>query len=558
MLPPLPASLNPLPFFRSLLRTSASRTASPARSRRAPPALTRACAAVLATCALASVQPAFAQPAVGEPSDVGREPAINVTTVLPPSVMAGLAEAHVPLSSFSAVIEKIGDRQPSLAVNAGQPMKPASTMKLVTTYTGLSLLGPDYRWRTSAYTTGQVDAAGVLHGDLYIKGTGDPKLVPEQLVDLVQKIRAAGISRIDGALVLDKSEFDPSTRDLPPFDGDASAPYNVGPDPLLYAYKSLVITTTPSRTGVEINVLPPLAQLRIDNRLRLRGGACTGVDLTPQITHDPDGAITATFSGPYPIRCGERGVNMAAPLTHSEFFAGGFLALWQQAGGSFGGTVREGVVPPDAHLVAVHESPPLADVVHEINKLSNNTMARNLFLTLGAVEGKPPSTPDKAADVVRAFLHRSGIDMPELILQNGCGLSDVERVSALSLANLLQAANASPVAQPFIDSLPVPGVDGTMRHRLVNEPIEGKAHIKTGTLRDVRAVAGYVAAANGETYVVVSIINGPHAEAARAAHDSLLEWVYQGMPEERPVTVEAHPKRVPHRWRRRPHPRVTH
>lgn len=479
------------------------------------------------------------------PPEGARVPTVNVSTVLPPSVMEGLEQAHVPLSSVSVVIEKVGDRQPSVAVNAGQPMMPASTMKLVTTWSGLSMLGADYRWKTSAYTDGEVDASGTLHGNLYIKGTGDPKLVPEELIDLVQKIRATGIVRIEGALVLDKSEFDPSTRDLPSFDGDESAPYNVGPDPLMYAFKSVSFTFSPSREGVSIDVVPPVAQWQIDNRIRERPGKCGGLLPSPQVTPGANGVVTASFSGNYALRCGERTLNMAAPVNHSTFFADGFLALWQQAGGSFSGETREGVVPPHARLLGVHLSPPLADIVRDINKFSNNVMARNLFLTLGAVEEKPPATTAKAATAVTTFLRKSGIYMPELVLDNGCGLSREEHISALSLANLLQAANASPVAQPFIDSLPIAGVDGTMRNRLHNVGVDGNAHIKTGTLRDVRAIAGYVAAQNGESWIVVSLINDPHAEAARAAHDSLLEWVYQGMPEEKPVYVDPHPKRAP-------------
>jgi D-alanyl-D-alanine carboxypeptidase/D-alanyl-D-alanine-endopeptidase (penicillin-binding protein 4) len=496
--------------------------------------------ATLAWAAFGGASPAFAQPAAAP-----RTPAVNVSTVLPPSVMIGLERAHVPLSDVSVVVEKVGDRSPSVAVNATQPMMPASTMKLVTTWTGLSMLGPDFRWQTSAYTTGTVDPTGVLHGDLYIKGTGDPKLVPEELIDLVQKIRAAGISRIDGALVLDKTEFDPSTRDLPPFDDDASAPYNVGPDPLMYAFKSLSFTLAPTRGGVSIDVIPPMANLQIDNHIRMRGGACRGVMPTPHFDQGANGALVASFDGTYAIHCGERSMDMAAPVDHSQFFADGFLALWQQAGGSFDGAVRDGQVPAGAKLVAVHDSPPLGDVVHDINKFSNNVMARNLFLTIGAKAGPLPSTTAKSAAAVTAYLRRNGISMPELQLDNGCGLSRTEHVSALSLTNLLQAANVSPVAQVFVDSLPIAGVDGTMRNRLGHEPVVGNAHIKTGTLRDVRSIAGYVAAANGQTYIVVSLINDPRAEEARAAHDALLEWVYQGMPEESPVYVEPHPKRVP-------------
>ena len=471
---------------------------------------------------------AFAAPA--DARKLRHRPSVSVSTELPPSVMRGLAQAHVPLSSVSVVIERIGSPTPVVAVNAAKPMLPASTMKLVTTYAGLEMLGPDYRWRTRAYADGTVDANGVLHGDLYIQGTGDPKLVPEELIDLVDRIRKAGINGIDGALVLDKRFFDPSTRDLPAFDDDVTAPYNVGPDPLLYAFKSLSFTLTPSSDGaVAIDVVPPLAQLKIDNELRVRPGACTGAEAaTPSVTPEGDGTVEALFSGDYPLRCGARTVNLAV-LDHTAFFAGGFLALWRQEGGTFNGTTREGTLPVGARLVATHEGPVLGDIVRDINKFSNNVMARNLFLTIGAVADKPPGTPEKSAQAIGQFLRTHGLAMPELTLLNGAGLSREERVSALSLADLLQSANASPVAQVFVASLPVAGIDGTMRNRLRHDPVLGNAHIKTGTLRDVRAIAGYVAAANGETYVVVSLINDEHAAAARAAHDALLDWVYRGL-----------------------------
>ncbi|SIT72650.1 D-alanyl-D-alanine carboxypeptidase / D-alanyl-D-alanine-endopeptidase (penicillin-binding protein 4) [Burkholderia sp. b13] len=461
---------------------------------------------------------------------------------LPAPVMAGLARARVPLSSVSVVVQRVNDRQPLLAWNASKRMLPASTMKLVTTYAGLSILGPNYRWRTSAYRDGSIDASGILHGNLYIQGTGDPKLVPEELIDLVDKIHKQGITTLDGDLVLDKRWFDASTHNLPAFDNNTDSPYNVGPDPLLYAFKSLSFKLNPSPNGdVAIDVTPALAQLKIVNQLRKTRGACTGVlqSVTPAITPTPQGIVQAVFSGDYPTRCGARTVNMAA-LDHSSFFAGGFLALWKQTGGTFTGKVREGATPSNAQLVATHRGIELSTIVNDINKLSNNTMTRNLFLSIGAVGARPiashipvtlappvPSTPARSAQVIRDFLAKSGLAMPELQLDNGSGLSRNEYVSAASMAKLLVAANASPVAQAFVASLPIAGVDGTMRHRLTGAPVGGNARIKTGTLRDVRAIAGYVAAANGESYVVVSFINDPRAAAARQAHDALLEWVYQ-------------------------------
>lgn len=449
---------------------------------------------------------------------------------LPASVLVALQRAKVPASAMSVVVERVGDPEPLIAWNASRPMLPASTMKLVTTFSGLSILGPDFRWRTTAYADGPVDPDGTLQGNLYIKGTGDPKLVPEELIDLVDKIRRAGIKRVAGGLVLDKSYFAPSTRDLPSFDDDASAPYNVGPDPLLYAFKAVSFTVTPGDDGkIAVDVLPPLANLSIDNQLYEGTGSCgaAAAAARPTLSAGSGGIMTASFAGDYPLRCGARTTNLAI-LDHTTFFARGFLALWQQDGGTIAGPVSEGKVPTTARPLAVHHSPVLGSVVYDINKFSNNVMARNLFLTIGAVAGKPPATPEQSSRAIHAFLQKSGIAMPDLDIENGSGLSREEHVSAQSLAALLQAANASPVAQAFIDSLPIAGIDGTMKNRLTNAGVLGNAHIKTGTLRDVRAIAGYVAGADGQSYIVVSFINDDRAEGARAAHDTLLEWIYAG------------------------------
>jgi len=450
-------------------------------------------------------------------------------SVLPAPVALALARAHVPPSAISVLVVRAGSNKPVLEMNAQRAMSPASTMKLITTFSGLSILGPGYRWKTSAYAQGPVDN-GILHGNLYIVGTGDPKLVPEELIDLVQKIHAAGITGVDGSLVLDKHNFDVSTRDAGPYDDEVLAPYNVGPDPLLYAFKSLSFTLSPEHgRAVAIDVIPPLDNLKIVNDLHLTNGRCVGEMVTPVVTQAADGSARAVFDGKYPLSCGEREANLAA-LDHSVFFADGFLALWKQTGGTFQGSISEGITPPDAREVAVHESPVLSDIVRDINKFSNNVMARNLFLTIGEVSGHKPSTLAGSAQQVEQFLHRSGLPMTDLVLENGSGLSHDERISAASMADLLQVANASPVAQAYVDSLPIVGVDGTMLNRLVNSGIEGNAHIKTGTLRDVRAIAGYVGTASGDGYIVVSFINDPHAEGARAAHDALLQWVYQDAP----------------------------
>ncbi|MBL8488981.1 MAG: D-alanyl-D-alanine carboxypeptidase, partial [Rhodocyclaceae bacterium] len=171
----------------------------------------------------------------------------------------------------------------------------------------------------------------------------------------------------------------------------------------------------------------------------------------------------------------------------------------------------------------------LADVVRDINKFSNNVMARQLFLTLGA-NGGGPATADRAEAAIKAWLEAKNLRMPELVLENGSGLSRRERMSADSLARLLAAAWKSPVMPEFISSLPLTAVDGTMQRRLKTNAVAGQAHIKTGTLEGVKTMAGYVLDRAGRRQIVVLLVNHPNAAAAQPAQDALLQWVYERSP----------------------------
>ncbi|WP_320535173.1 D-alanyl-D-alanine carboxypeptidase/D-alanyl-D-alanine endopeptidase [Robbsia andropogonis] len=445
---------------------------------------------------------------------------------LPPTVMRGLALGHLPVSSISALVIRLDTDQRVLDYNTQRPMAPASTMKTLTTYAALSLLGANFRWTTSAFVDGPIQN-GVLNGNLYIEGTGDPFLVPEQLTDLINQIRAAGITRINGDLVLDKNYFDPSTASADIIDDSTDAPYNVGPDALLYAFKSLTINVDPDVDGhAQVTITPPLSQLRVTNNIRPFRGPCRSTAAAqPHISNGPDGTLNVSFEGPLSLRCGPMQNNIAV-MDHTRFFSGGFLALWQQAGGTFNGSIREATIPVAARRIAAHQSPPLTDIVKSMNKVSNNTMARNIYLTIGAVAYKPPATLEGADIAVKRWLRRSKIGDDGIVVDNGSGLARDARISTETMGEMLQSAFHSPVAQPLIDSLPTVGVDGTMRHRLVHSPIAGHAQIKTGTLSNVRAIAGYVFAANGHPYLVVSFINDPRSSLGGAAHDALLDWVY--------------------------------
>jgi D-alanyl-D-alanine carboxypeptidase/D-alanyl-D-alanine-endopeptidase (penicillin-binding protein 4) len=439
----------------------------------------------------------------------------------PEAYLAKLAAARIPADAAAVVVMPLDEGALRWTANDRKPMNPASTMKLVTTYSALHLLGPAFTFRTELLADGPVTAEA-LRGDLYVRGGGDPHLVIENLWQMVARLRGFGIRDIRGDLVLDKSVFGPLAHDPGEFDGEEGRAYNVGPDALLLNFKSVAITFVPDAAAklVRVVVVPEVAGLKAPRTVAAVDGGCG--DWRGKLRADINDPMNIRFGGVYPLACGERAIYLGA-LEHTNYFAAVFRALWERQGGTWTGKVREAKVSATARLVAVQESPPLAMLIRDINKFSNNVMTQQLFLTMGAAGGEPGS-PARGANAVRSLLAARGIDAPGLILENGCGLSRVERISAGSLANVLADAWKSQWMAELMASLPISGVDGTMKSRDV--PV-GAAHMKTGLLEDTRAVAGYVLAASGRRYVVVAIINHHNARYGTGAHDALLELVYQ-------------------------------
>jgi D-alanyl-D-alanine carboxypeptidase/D-alanyl-D-alanine-endopeptidase (penicillin-binding protein 4) len=293
-------------------------------------------------------------------------------------------------------------------------------------------------------------------------------------------------------------------------------------------FKAIAVQFAPELDSrrVRITAEPPLAPVEIINKVTLTEGACgdwpSRLGVEPQNTMESGRLV---FTGTYARDCGERARNFSV-LGHRAYVGALFTVLWRELGGGITGTARDGQTPAGARLLVSAKSPSLSEVVRDINKYSNNVMARQLFLTLGGSVQGGPATADKARSVVRQWLVDRGLSIPELSIENGSGLSRSDRISARSLAALLVAAFTGPVMPEFAASLPLVAVDGTMRKRLGQADVAGRAHIKTGSLNDVRAIAGYVLDARGRRSVVVFIVNHPRAAAAQAAQDALLKWVY--------------------------------
>jgi serine-type D-Ala-D-Ala carboxypeptidase/endopeptidase (penicillin-binding protein 4) len=453
--------------------------------------------------------------------------AVAVAGGLPPPVEQALQRAHVPREALVAVVQDTGSGAQRLAWQAERPVNPASLTKLVTTYAALDILGPSWTWNTPVWLDGTLRHAGpegVLDGDLVIQGRGDPTLVLERIWLLLRHVRQLGVREIRGDIVLDRGAFEVAESPPGGFDGEALRPYNVDADALLLNYKSLLLTFTPdaAQGRASVGSEPPLAGVRVDDSVALSDAPCA--DWHAALRADWSDAGRVRFAGSFPASCGEKlwSVAYAEPKSYN---ARALAGLWAELGGVLSGGVRDGVAPASAPSFEV-ASPPLADVVRDINKYSNNVMAQQLFLTLGLMQ-RGAGTPDNAREVLREWLAgRLGAAAEDTLLDNGSGLSRETRLSAQVFARLLQQAWASPVMPELIASLPVSGLDGTLRRS--QAPL-GRAHLKTGSLRDVAGVAGYVLGASGRRQVVVAIINHPNANAARPALDALVQWAAQDL-----------------------------
>ncbi len=448
------------------------------------------------------------------------------TAALPPEVAAAMDRARVPREALSAVVQELGrPGAPRLSWQAQAAVNPASLMKLFTTYAALDLLGPAWTWSTPVWLQGALPSgsSGAFEGDVVIKGSGDPKLVVERVWLLLRRLRQLGVREIRGDIVLDRSAFEVPEQSPADFDGEALRPYNVRADALLLNYKALSFTFTPDPAhGVAvISTEPALEGVRADVRVPLAAGvgATQCNDWRSALQADFSDPLRLRFKGLYSPACGEKQwpVAYADPARYNERLLAG---LWAEMGGKLTGSVRDGIAPATAPTFEL-ASPPLAEVIRDINKFSNNVMAQQLFLTL-SLSQRGLGTPESARDVLRGWLAaRYGEAGQAAVIDNGSGLSRETRVSAALLARLLQDAAASPLMPELMASLPVSGVDGTMRRA---QALTGRAHLKTGSLRDVTAVAGYVLAPSGRRYVLVGVVNHPNASATRPALEALIQW----------------------------------
>jgi D-alanyl-D-alanine carboxypeptidase/D-alanyl-D-alanine-endopeptidase (penicillin-binding protein 4) len=445
---------------------------------------------------------------------------------LPIAVSVALKNAGIPQQNVAIYVQPVDGYGPLLSLNADKSFNPASVMKLVTTNAALDILTPNYRWKTEAYLDGKV-TNGVLDGNLIIKGYGDPSFKAQEFWRLLMALQQANIKEIKGDLIVDKSYFAKNVGLRKTFDDETWRAYNAEPSAFLVNGRNTSFKFAATDTGVSVSQEFELPELQIVNRMKLNQGACgEWRSLFAYTVSQKANGATVTFNGTFSPDCGERYLELSV-FDDDQYAFYTFKKLWKELGGKFNGQLRIQDAPMNAVKVVEQVSDPLAYVERDINKWSNNLMARQLLLTMAAEKMGAPATEAKGAIIVKEWLNSKSIKADELVIENGSGLSRIERVSAAHLGQMLVSAYNSPVMPELMASLPILAQDGTVKKRLNDSAAASRAHLKTGSLDGVSAIAGYVLDANNHRHVMVMLVNHAKAAASKAAQDALIEWVYQ-------------------------------
>lgn len=468
--------------------------------------------ALLLICQVAPAQPA---------------PPSTTSATLPPRIATALARARMDADSLGLWIAPVGQDTPRLAHRADSLIHPASLMKLVTTGAALDLLGPLYTWSTPVYLDGTLGRDGVLQGSLILQGRGDPRLTQERVWLLLRQIRQQlGVREIRGDIVLDRSAFQIPPVDPAAFDGEPTKPYNVRPDALQLNQKSLLLTLRPlPAEGVAlVSVEPALDGFSTTSTVPLSPAADCG-DWRGQLQADLRDPARLRLAGRYPAACGTR----TWPIAYADpsaYNARLLAAMWRDLGGVLRGRVRDGITPAGLVPALEFASPTLPEVVRDMNKYSNNVIAQHLLLTLGLTQRGSGTWETARAVATGAVQERAGCAADELRLDNGSGLSRDERITPRCLGRVLQWGWNSAWMPELLASLPVAGIESTARRAAA---VSGRAHLKTGSLANVNALAGVIDLPGGQRQVLVAIINHPLAgsEDGKSVLDAVLRWSLQ-------------------------------
>ncbi|MFH0958537.1 MAG: D-alanyl-D-alanine carboxypeptidase/D-alanyl-D-alanine-endopeptidase [Pseudomonadota bacterium] len=429
-------------------------------------------------------------------------------TDVPPSqgILESILKTELPQNcQVSCQVADLNSGRILMEKNPDLTLTPASTLKIVTSLSALATLGPDYRFSTQVFTD---HIRGGTADNLFLKGHGDPHLVTEELFVLVRELANQGLTEIRGSIVVDDSFFKP---DKPLDEAEAlglrsyHAPYSA----LSLNFNSLKIVVIPGPTvGIAARLIsdPFSDYLSVTGHVQTtHGSENTKIELSKKLSENEREHVVV--SGSIGIQADPKGkyVNVQNPPLYTGLV---FKELLLREGIKVTGNVVEGTTPPNATLFSEHLSKPLSLIVYWLDKLSNNFMAEQICLAMGAHVHGEPGTRQKGLNSMGKFLVKSGVPETTFSLADASGLSRSNKISASALVKTLIVGSQDFYYSPeFISSLGIAGVDGTLKEKFTGDITKKRIRAKTGTLRGVNALAGFGAPKDGRPIVFAVIVN---------------------------------------------------
>ncbi len=443
---------------------------------------------------------------------------------LPQAIVSEIRKSGIAQKDVSIYIKEAGNGGKVVAsLNAGKTRTPASVIKVLSTYAAVLKLGFDYRWPTKFYIRGSL-SKGVLRGDLLVKGFGDPTLDSKDLDKIVARIRAKGIRRITGNIVIDRSYFKVSTKNTSGFDKHTYSAYNAMPDAMMFNERISTVCVTPNKKSVYKKDAD--GSYKVLNQLKYVNKACKGRYSWPgvKITH-PNSVPTVILKGSISQRCGKRNICNVLTKPYKSFYYA-FKEKLAAKGIKVSGTLRLQKIPKNAKVLFTHYSDSLEKIVSKTAKKSNNLYARHLLLLLGAKIYGAPSTVQKGRDaVVKILRERGALGYGTLMIDNGSGLSRIAKITAKNLADMYDNAYDR-YGSRWMKTLSIAGIDGTIKRRFRHTVVKNRAWMKTGTVRRVKNIGGYVKNKAGKLYTVVILVNSPRSRFHGAKlQNEIMKWL---------------------------------
>jgi D-alanyl-D-alanine carboxypeptidase/D-alanyl-D-alanine-endopeptidase (penicillin-binding protein 4) len=436
-----------------------------------------------------------------------------------------LNRSELSKGNYSLYIKNISKQEKIFSYNEQKVFNPASLMKLVSTYAGLQLLGPQYQWKTEVLYKGNIKNKH-LYGDLIIKGYGDPTLTYADFSEIIEKVQQKGIKYIHGNIIIDESFFG-ELKNQDPIDDKKYRAYNVNPKSFVVNENTINFNFSISNEKINIQTFPEIPTLKVINHLKLTDKDCSEwKDALGYEVQTNSNVSEIRFNGSFDKACESKDINLSI-LSANRLSKDLFEKIWKIHGGVIEGEFKNIYQSfTDTHKIYEHQSKPLSLVVRDINKYSQNLIARNLLLTMLAENNGNPITENEAGRFAKESLMKEKLKLDSLEMDNGAGLSRNAKINAGDLGFLLEKAYSNLYMPEFISSLPNIGIDGTLKNRGKKLSVAKRAYLKTGSIQSVSAIAGYIFDKNNDVKVFVFMANDPKANESSKVQDDLIEWAY--------------------------------